>query len=99
MMDLINGSQTIQTTPTSVANPSVTSVEETAKALKPVLQMIQGSKDPGKAMQQLCMASPEFKRAYEQAQAIASGNPKDVFYAQAKAQGIDPDAIISALRG
>ena len=97
MLGLINSNPA--TTPTAATNPAVNPVMQAASQLKPVLQMVQNAKNPSAMMQQLCMQNPAFKQAYETARNLAGGDPKSAFYAAAKQQGIDPDALVKALQG
>ena len=96
MLGLINS--TPEMAQTAAANPS-SDLLAAASQMRPIVQMLQSAKNPQAMIQQLCTQNPSFGTAYETAKNMAGGDPKAAFYSAAKAQGVDPDALVKALLG
>ena len=69
---------------------------QAAQSAKRMMGMLQSVKNPQKALMAAAQQNPQLNAVMQ----MCNGrNPQEVFYEQCKKQGIDPNTVISALRG
>lgn len=100
MLEMINPASNPATPTTGVgnANSQITAMQ-LVDQLKPIYKMIQTAKNPADVIQTICMQNPQFRSMFESAKTFAGTNPKAAFYEAARQRGINPDAILDALKG
>ena len=65
--------------------------------IKQMYKMLQNAKNPQGIMQQIIAQNPMMNQL-QQIVNQYGGNPKDAFYKMAQEKGIDPNAILNALK-
>lgn len=83
----------------SAANPQgfdPNALRQIAQSAKRMMNMLQSAKDPRKALTMAAQQNPQLNTIMQ----MCSGrNPEEVFREECKKHGIDPNTIISALKG
>lgn len=83
---------------TPAASPAMgaNNLIQAAQSAKRMMGMLQSVKNPQQALMAAAQQNPQLNAVMQ----MCNGrNPQEVFYEQCKKQGIDPNAVISALKG
>ncbi len=65
--------------------------------IKQMMNFCRGASNPQTALQTLMAQNPQMKQVMDLVQQ-GGGDPKTVFYRLAKQKGVDPDAVLNALK-
>lgn len=69
---------------------------QVAQSAKRMMGMLQSVKNPQQALMMAAQQNPQLSAVMQMCQ---GKDPQSVFYEQCKKQGIDPNAVINALKG
>lgn len=81
------------------ANPAMgaqNNLIQAAQSAKRMMGMLQSIKNPKQALMAAAQQNPQLNAVMQMCQ---GKDPQSVFYEQCKKQGIDPSAVINALKG
>lgn len=71
-------------------------VRQAAQSAKKMMGMLQSVKNPQQALMAAAQQNPQLNAVMQMCQ---GKDPQSVFYEQCKKQGVDPNTVISALKG
>lgn len=78
------------------ASPNVGAIKQAAQSVKRMMGMLNAAKNPQQAFMQVAQQNPQLNAIM---QMVGGRNPQEVFYEECQKNGVNPEDILSQLRG